>query len=705
MMAKLYTIEVPDGRKIKIEADSPEIALSDADAWAAANPSGGQALAPPAPAPAAPNETSATGAFLRGAGQGIGLGGGDEAVAAAKAAYGKITGQGDFGTLYDQNLEEERRLLEKSRQEHPIAAYGGEIGGALALPMGAARLGIKGAQLTGKSLPQAARALGTENAIYGGLYGYGTSEGGIQQRLEGGAGGAALGGAVGAALPVVGRAVSPMFRQVADDADMLLNPEASGVRTVAQKYEAAVNAPKLNTPTQGRIDVLENEARMLANQGRPIPQRAVMDAGDETRRLARTAANMSDSAQGQLSAFTQDRFLGQTASARAFLQDLAGGPIDNAAEALAAKEARSSATNPLYRVAYDEGDRAIQSDVIDRIIGGSPAVRKAIEEAVPKYQERMVAEGYGGLNSKVSVTPDGQILFSRGGVGGPQAYPNLHFWDTVKQRLDAQISKLYKDGDPMAGTLTTIKNNLRDELDRLVPAYKTARETSFGFFQAKDARQAGENFLKNGARYSTNEARQAASKMTDVQRSQFRRGYLGKLMEEVERNPNKRDIANSFFRSNDDLARAEIALGAKQARELAAYFHVESVMQMAKNAVQGNSTTARQLADLALIGGGAGAGYFGSGGDPTTALMVAAVLSTGRMGTKQMMQGMRDRKAMKMAELLMGSPEQLQQAVAQIAKSPRLLDRLRNATSSISKTPRAIPGMVSGEAMAQGEQR
>ncbi len=47
----------------------------------------------------------------------------------------------------------------------------------------------------------------------------------------------------------------------------------------------------------------------------------------------------------------------------------------------------------------------------------------------------------------------------------------------------------------------------------------------------------------------------------------------------------------------------QIALGPQRATELESMLRVENVMNMARGAVQGNSTTARQLFEMGLAGG------------------------------------------------------------------------------------------------------
>ncbi len=52
---------------------------------------------------------------------------------------------------------------------------------------------------------------------------------------------------------------------------------------------------------------------------------------------------------------------------------------------------------------------------------------------------------------------------------------------------------------------------LNTELDNLVPAYRVARRTAAGFFDARDALKAGQNFATQ--KYANDEARAAIGQM------------------------------------------------------------------------------------------------------------------------------------------------------------------------------------------------
>ena len=117
--------------------------------------------------------------------------------------------------------------------------------------------------------------------------------------------------------------------------------------------------------------------------------------------------------------------------------------------------------------------------------------------------------GMGGFNPKISFTPDNRIQFNRGPTGVP-TYPDLRYWDQVRRELSDAAMKAGR-GTEENMRLGGLAAALNTELDQLVPAYQTARRTAAGFFDARDALEAGQNFATQ--RFGANEARAALAQM------------------------------------------------------------------------------------------------------------------------------------------------------------------------------------------------
>lgn len=141
-------------------------------------------------------------AALRGAGQGLSLGFGDEIVGGVKAAGSKLTGNGkSLEDLYTQYRDIERQRNEAASKNYPKTYMGTEIAGGIA-PMlipgvGEAAMTAKGAALIG-----AAGGLGASNA----------------DLTKGDVGGAAKDTAIGMGLGLGGQQLGKMIAPIAKEA-------------------------------------------------------------------------------------------------------------------------------------------------------------------------------------------------------------------------------------------------------------------------------------------------------------------------------------------------------------------------------------------------------------------------------------------------------------------------------------------------------
>ena len=641
-------------------------------------------------------QTTATGAFLTGVGQAA-FGFGDEIEAGARALYDKAVDGGPLGDAYDRNLDETRARVRASADQHPVAYYGGEIGGALAVPGGLARIGVRGAihAAANQGIRAGVKAGAKEGAAYGAAYGFGKSEGGPQARLEGAAGGAAVGGAFGAAAPVVLSGMRGALEPVRNRYNSVFNPTEEAARRVALAQDADNQAIQsaYNTLGPNRNDVLGAEAQQMINAGRAggeLRNIDTMGGGESVRGLARSAANNSPQAREILNQMTDERFTGQGDRFLDFIRNGIGlrfpGNAEVAREAL--KAAARKSNRPAYMQAFREGDGPIMTSEMERLTG-APIVRQAMQDAAESGKNTAIREGYGAFNTRVDITGDGQVRFLKGKEGVP-TYPNLQFWDEVKRNLDTIAKKAFRAGDnKVGGEAADFARTLRTELDSVVPSYANTRSQAMQFFQADDALEAGQNLYRGVGGMNLNAAERAVAKMSPPERRMLAEGYTSELIDAVRKAPDRRSILTNFAKSDDARQRMVLAVGPRRAREVEAFLYIEGVMDRARYAVQGNSTTARQLAELGLAGG---SGLIASGGNPfdPSAWITGALMYGATRGRAHVQQNM----ATRIAEMLVSqNPVQVQNATQRIAQSPALLNNLRRAI--------AAGAAVSGGAMAQ----
>ena len=485
-------------------------------------------------------------------------------------------------------------------EQHPWAYGGGQLAAALMTPIPG--LG-GGAGIVGR-VGRAALAGG----VAGGLGGAGEaasqeqSPGEIAQAgLGGTATGAAFGGLGGGAMEALAKAGKLGTGIVRGFA----NPEAQAMRNVSEQLvsDAAAHGPSL-TPEE-----------LAASRSTGIQPAIVDIGGTGTVRRLQAAANASPEAAQAIDKFVKKRFAGQSERIAGSIRRMTGA-FDAGADEDALRQAARAANRPAYQRAYAAGDRPVQ--VSDQIMS-APAVRQAMASAVERGQNRAVVDGFGGFNPGVRVTQDGRLEFQRGRAGVP-TYPNIQFWDYAQRELRDAASQADRAGrNEEAGALKGLHHQLLSELDRHVPEFADARGTAHVFFGARDALEAGQNYVERDMR--PEDARRALMKMSKPEQELFRRGFASELANRVLDLRNRQDAINQGFLDSPNASKKiRLVLGNDRANELEALLRAETVFDRPRQ-VLGNSTTARQLGDLKKFGhsvaghaagAGTGAGALGA---------------------------------------------------------------------------------------------
>lgn len=591
-------------------------------------------------------------------------------------AYKYLRNNPEAVKLYDAAVKREREADKAASEAHPVAYGASNIAGSVGPMLAAAP------EAAPTMLGRAAQAAGV-GAGYGALWGAGTGEG-ATDKITGAASGAITGALAGAASsPIaegIGAAAGAVGSKVASAFRSAFDPDGEAARRIimAAQRDIAATGPALGP-----------EELQAANAA-GIP-RSILDAGGETTRaLARSAANTSPEARAALSTVINDRFETQAPRAAAFVDHLVGGAGDVGATREALQTAARRANRPAYRAAYDAGSDGLWSPELERLTG-SPAVVQAMREAAQNGKTQAISDGFGAFNPGVKVTEDGRLMFNRGRTGVP-TYPDLQFWDyTYRNLRDAGQAAIRNGRNSEGGAIANVASALRNELDTMVPEYQTARQGAARFFGADDALQAGQQFVTQ--RMNNAEARRAVAAMSPAERDLFTQGYASQLINKINETGDRRNIVNVFGNSPADRERAVIALGPQRANQLEAYVRAERILDAARGAVQGNSTTARQLAELGLAGGAYGIGTQGDITHPTPAGVLAGVLAWGALRGKS---AINERLAQQVGQMLASNdPAVLRRGFQILGRNNGILNALRAfdtaavtaaGTSAVGKT-------------------
>src|SRR3990167_85541 len=595
------------------------------------------------------------------------MGGFRAPIGAARLAYEAATEHGEATATYEKRTGEMREIQKAAREQHPTVSAIGEIAGGASLAVGG--------MMQAATLPARMARGSAIGAAYGGLSGAGAGET-APERIAGAATGATLGAAVGAAAPPVvegiiqgGRAAMVPVTSAVRGA---LNPEVEAARRVTSALSRDAQADPAAVSSLTPQEFTSNVAA-----GGPA---RIMDIGGETTRgLARSAANTSPEGRGMLGRTIDDRFEGQSERLVGWLNSTFHYP-NVTAQQLAIDNIEKTVNRVGYARAYRAGESGVWSPELERLTG-SPAVVDAMKVASTKGKDRAIAQGFGAFNPGVKVSPDGRVEFTRKS-GGVPTYPNLQFWDYTYRELRDAASEAFRKGRNTEGdSLGTLARQLRSELDSSVPEFSQARAGAAQFFRAENALEAGQNFVTQ--KFGIGETRRALSKMTSEERQLFQDGFVSRYIETINASGDRRNILNKIAESPAAREQLTVALGPQRAAELEGMLRVEGIMDLARGAVQGNSTTARQLAELGFAGGAGTIGAYGAWNLDPTQMAVGAVMGALLAGRR----GIDTRLAQVVArQLTSNDPRVLAVGIRLLARNQRMMDNLRSVDRRIAAT-------------------
>jgi hypothetical protein len=563
------------------------------------------------------------------------------------------------GRPFNQEYEYIKSVDEASARQSPwtsgVAGVAGALGSAAALPIAPA------ATLPGRI---------AQGAGIGGAYS-GLSELADTKDTARATKAAGMGAAFGAAAPPLlegaARAVGAVGRGISNTVRPFIAPDQEAARRVsgALARDAAIGGTQLD------------DAALAAAQ-RAVQPAVVADMGGKTTQaLARSAANTSPEARHALESVVHNRFEGQAPRVSEFVLGLTSGQ-DALTTREALQAAATKANRPAYAKAYAQGANGVWNEGLADLTR-APVVADAIKGATKTGANKAVADGFRPITNPFAVNEAGDVVLSG------KATPTLQFWDHVKRNMDDRISTLLRSGEKSAaGDAIQLKNQLVSHLESAAPAYAEARAGAAKFFGAEDALEAGQKFV--AARGKNSEYARAIGKMSEPERKLFADGFASELATKINETGDRRSVLNSVFNSPNARERVRMALGPEKAKEFEAFMHVETMMDGLRQAVTGNSTTARQLAEAGLAGGLAGGVL--SGGDPRDISVGAALGALARTGSIKVNQ----RVAQRVGEMLASpDPEVFRKAVRMAAKNRPIMDLIKSAGARLATTYEATP--------------
>lgn len=512
------------------------------------------------------------------------MGWGEKAVAGMRAPFTEKT--------YEEELAEQRRQTNAARRRSGLAGTAAEAAGAVS---GALGLANRGATLAGKAgtaamegfkgLAARTGLMGAEGAGYGLVNALGEDQDpalGALMGLAAGMGGNVAGETISAAGTKLARAWQN-FRAAPSDRAKL----------------AVINAAR-----DAGVDRASAE-RILNEMG---PDAMLVDAlGKRGTSLARTASNVSPEARETLESAVLGRKAGQNERVVDTILDAAGLPAGSRQTVKELQRETYKRAAPEINAAYNEAraagfdlPRAPFQDILE-----SPMGRDAYEESA-------------------------KALKNRAAVDGMDAASELARLDQTKRILDDKASAAYRAGqNDLGDQAAALAKKLREQMDASIagPEYAKARGLRQRAYRNEESIKLGSDLARG--RVASNLPGQARAVSDAENLVGLQQGYA---LQQAENLLNRNSTEGALNALSTPLGRESYEAAFRgNAGKIGGRLKAEKAFNATAKDVTGNSTTARQIAEMA--GGGAGAGgilALLTGQDPLALGTAGGLLGAGR---------------------------------------------------------------------------
>lgn len=504
-------------------------------------------------------------AGLLGGAQGITLGFSDEFEAGIRALSSKVGGDArDFGDVFDESVAGVRERIKLAQQQQPGAFTVGEFAGGAALPGGLALRGATALARAGSGGLRRAVIGAGEGAVTGAAFGAGTAEGGLEQRLDAALSNARLGAALGAAAPGAARVAGAVGSRIAAPFQSLVNREGFAAGKVAEAFR------------RDQKDVGRSLDDLRRLQGEDVTLTLADVGGENVRDLLRTASNISSEGRQALTRRLDIR-----------QQGIGRRVGDSLGVALGDSRSFFRVTDDLIErrrlQANDDFERAFDAPLRPRAELGEILNTPALQDATRRMRTQLANE---------------RVAFAQ-----LRPLETLH---RVKIQLDDMI-RLSRRGDTSVSAFNTrgLVNLKQDYLAAINsrPYRAALRRFSGGSSEIDALETARVQFF----RMQPEEIRSFMRGASQAEREMFRLGAARQIAERIGERSLTSNVVRTIFNKQGVMNRLRAAFpDLRSFREFQRALIIQNRKSLTREAVQGNSTTARQLINAQEAGTPAG---------------------------------------------------------------------------------------------------
>jgi len=630
-------------------------------------------------------------------------------ILAARGVARAVPGSADVGSLITSTLkgvpfaEERAKQAEIERaaeKTYPVTTYGGELAGAMALPLArpAGAVARAAEPLVGGAASRAL-GMGTVGAGYGAASGL-TSEGDIGQRWQRAKEEALIGGVGGAAIPPI---VDVFGKGVGKALDVA--QKAMGKSTAPETFQRALEASR--GISEGRLTPAQVAEAEAAGQ----PVLPIDIGGAPLKREAKTALQSSMEARDILLGSLQERAKGQQGRLYDFAEKLTGKNLADPDVIKGIKDASRAVNTPAYDAARAAGAGGVWTTKLESL-SNHPWIKDAVPKAIEEVNADRIAKGLPKISSPFTTDKKGNTILKKG------QKPTLELWDAIKKNVDGKIRAAEPTatsrGEPNIVRIgQSVTKSLTGELDTAIPEYATARAGAARYLGEESAFRFGQKFASTTKADAINQGVKAISKLTPEELEHAQHSYMMERIQKFMGAGETRDVSK-IGRSPAQKSKDVAILGKDKADKLEAFLTREELMNKSLSALGGSDTAANFIAKAKnfaehhggiMIGGigGAWEGFHEAGADPVEIAKSAA---------KGMLAGFLAERALKIGEksavelatkLVSDDPAVRDEAIQIISTNPKAMDALRRADSAMTaltvKTRELVPQRPKEEEM------
>lgn len=507
---------------------------------------------------------------MRGAADMLSLGFADEIAAGLGTGFGYL---GD----YDQELARQRGVDQADSENRFGYRLGGQLAGGVAGGAGLARNGLSlatNAANAGKSLGRVAFGSGVDGAILGAGQGFGSGEGGFDDRAMSGLKGLGAGVAIGGAAPYAIAGVSAVAKPLLAPIASRLNPE---------KYADQALETALNRSGSSKEKVSQAIRNAIADGQ---DQFTVADAlGHSGRRMLSTVVRNPNEARQEVMEQLVRRQTGQGDRLANTLAEGFGATDTAAQRSDFLTEARDTLANKNYRAARQKAGAVDLSPVIQHI---DDIIRPGVQKIVSPADEiagDSIEKALTGYKNRMT---DGKSVLS-------------DFTRALNLKTDVSdaVQRAQRAGEGnRARVLGMLNSQLDQALENASPAYRAANDTFKSQSKVLDAIDTGTGAASSRMRAADNI--DTFTGLSPGEQAAFRSGYADPWIARIE-------AASASPTTN----KARMLLTEKTGQEFPAFAMPDKANQMARriareqkmfetaNEAMGGSKTADNLADAA----------------------------------------------------------------------------------------------------------